>query len=224
MKKFTLMVVAGLFALAGSVQAQKKVVMLADDIKVANGETAELVIKMDYETTETIAGANFSVSFPDGIVLNGFASKDEMMGAKASALKKACSLGDDGVWGEDGSSAWLSVKAKADGGLLFVLIDNDDKTPFVSTKAPILTLTVKALADVTASGKIYDISLTNDKSESPDLHNIEDFEFGINKTSEGINDIQSVDSTAPAYNLQGVRVNGDAKGLIIRDGKKLIVK
>ena len=78
MKKFTLMLVAGLFALAGSVQAQKKVVLSADDITIAKGETAELVIKMEYETTEEIGGTNFSLSFPDGLVLSGFSSKEEM--------------------------------------------------------------------------------------------------------------------------------------------------
>ena len=218
------MMMAGLFALAGSVQAQKKVVLTAEDIQIANGETAELVIKMDYDTEETIVGTNFSVSFPDGVVLNGFNSKEEMLAGKASALKKACSLGDDGVWGEEASSGWLSVKGKTDGGILFVIIDQDDKTPFVSTKAKVVTLTLKAIDDVIGSGKIYDISLSNDQDKSPDLGNIEDYEFGINKTSEGINDILSADSNAPAYNLQGVRVNAAAKGVIIRDGKKMMVK
>ena len=223
MKKFTLMLVAGLFALAGSVQAQKKVVLSADDITIAKGENAELVIKMDYETTEEIGGTNFSLSFPDGLVLSGFSSKDEMLAAKASALKKQCSLGDDGIWGEDANAGWLSVKAKADGGLLFVLIDQDDQTPFVSTKAKVVTLNVTALEDVSGTGKIYAVGVTNTSSKSLDLGNIDDYEYGVNLAS-GINGIKAADATAPAYNLQGVRVNSAAKGVIIRDGKKMVVK
>ena len=224
MKKFTLMMIAGLFALAGTVQAQEKQPLIADNIELANGATTDLVIKLDYETTETVCGVNFSLYLPDGVLLDGFESKAAQDDAKASALKKACDLGEDGVWGEDATAGWLSVKQKADGGLLFVLIDQDDQTPFVSTKANLVTVKLKAIADVKGSGKISTIGITNDKSISLDRGNLADYTFGINQSSEGINDIQSADASAPAYNLQGVRVNANAKGIIIRDGKKQIVK
>ena len=215
---------AAMLAFASSAMAQKVVALTVDDIQVANGEEAELVVKMDYETTETVVGLNFSLYLPDGILLKGFDTKEAQDAAKASALKKACDLGEDGIWGEDVSSGWLSVKQKTDGGLLFVFIDQDDKTEFESTKAPVITINVHAVADVTnATGTINEISISNDQNKSLDLDNIEDVIFQINADTNGINDIKSSDATAPAYNLQGIRVN-NAKGLIIRDGKKMIVK
>jgi hypothetical protein len=229
MKAFKLMMMAGLLAFAGSAMAQenssalKKSLVCDDLMDFKVGETKELVINLDYETNEELCGANFSLALPEGILLNGFDSKEAQDGAKASALKKACDLGDDGVWGEDAESSWFSVKKKEDGALLFVLIDQDDKTPFVSSKGKLITITLKAIEDVVGVGKIFGIALTNTDNVSVDLNNLADYEFGINKQTVGINEIQTSSTEAPAYNLQGIRVN-NAKGLIIRDGKKMVVK
>lgn len=225
MKAFKLTMMAAMLAFASSAMAQKVVALTVDDITVANGEEAELVINMAYETAETVVGLDFSLYLPDGILLKGFDTKEAQDAAKASALKKVCDLGEDGVWGdEDIQSSWLSVKQKTDGGLLFVLIDQDDKTPFQTTKAKAVTVKVHAVADVAdATGVINNISISNDANKSLDLDNIEDVNFQINGGTDGINDIKSSDATAPAYNLQGIRVN-NAKGLIIRDGKKMVVK
>lgn len=226
MKAFKLTMMAAMFAFASAAVAQDKLdVLKVDPITVANGAEAELVINMDYDNAaETVVGLNFSLYLPDGILLKGFDTKEAQDAAKASALKKACDLGDDGIWGEDASTGWLSVKQKADGGLLFVLIDQDDKTPFETTKATAVTVKIHAVADVVdATGSITTIGMSNEDNKSIELGNINDVTFSINGSSVGINDIKSAEATAPAYNLQGIRVN-NAKGLIIRDGKKMVVK
>lgn len=226
MKTFKLMMMAGLLAIATGAQAQdKKTALTVNDIFVANGEETELVVNMDYETTETVVGLNFSLYLPDGILLKGFDTAEAQKAAKASALKKACDLGEDGIWGEDAASGWLSVKQKTDGGLLFVLIDQDDKTEFESTKATAITITVHAVADVADYGQITGISIANEDNVSLDLGNLADVTFGVNQGDPvGINDIKSNEANAPIYNLNGVRVNSSAKGLLIQDGKKFMVK
>ena len=88
MKAFKLTMMAAMLAFASSAMAQKVVALTVDDIQVANGEEAELVVKMDYETTETVVGLNFSLYLPDGILLKGFDTKEAQDAAKASALKK----------------------------------------------------------------------------------------------------------------------------------------
>jgi hypothetical protein len=226
MKAFKLTMMAAMFAFASAAMAQKLDVLKVDPIAVANGEEAELVINMDYDNPESkvVVGLNFSLYLPDGILLKGFDTKEAQDAAKASALKKACDLGEDGIWGEDATSGWLSVKQKTDGGLLFVLIDQDDKTPFETTKATAITVNIHAVADVVdATGTINTIGMADDDNKSIELGNINDVVFTINGSTDGINDIKSSEATAPAYNLQGIRVN-NAKGLIIRDGKKTIVK
>jgi hypothetical protein len=217
---------ACLMVVATGAQAQKKDVLKANDLTLGNGESADLVISMDYETSESISGANFSLYLPDGILLNGFDTKADQDAAKASALKKACDLGEDGVWGEDAASGWLSVKQKADGGLLFVLIDQDDKTPFVSTKATVVTVKLHAVADVqNGVGSIKGIGVSNTEDKSLDLGNINDVTFAVNGgSSEGINEINANAAAGKVYNIGGQQVVAPTKGLYIQNGKKVIVK
>ena len=232
MKKFTLLMVAGLFALAGSVQAQELTPITADDLTIANGETKDLVIKLNYELeagAPALCGANLAIYLPDGIVFNGFDSQEAFANAKASALKKAVSIDEDGVYGDDVDDGFINkATLKTDGGVLIVIIDQDDKTPFQkSADVTLCTIALKALADVKGTATISQQALTNVNNVSVGMKDGEsmfgEFVFGINQETVGINEIQTAGSEAPAYNLQGMRVN-NAKGLIIRDGKKMIVK
>ena len=207
--------------------AQEKVILSADDINVADGEESVISVKINFDGEETLCGANFSLQLPDGLLLKGFDTKAAQDAAKASALKKACELDEDaGVWGEDGDMGWVSVKQKTDGGLLFVIIDQDDKTPFETTNGVVININVHAVGDVKGQGKLYAIALTDIENHSVLLNQIADFSFGVNEAgvTVGINEIQAAGNNAPVYNLQGVRVNENAKGLLIRDGKKFIVK
>ena len=232
MKKFTLLMIAGLFALAGNVQAQKKVVIFANDITVANGETTDLIVSMNYETTESVAGYNFSLYLPEGITY-GRAS----LSASVTIPTKETDVypvikymeydeeQDAEVEKTAAPKTLLKITEKSDGGILFIWIDDTyGQTPLAKTDGMILKMNVKATADVVGTGKITGVGITSTGSKSLDLGNIADYEFGINASSEGINDIVTTDASAPAYNLQGVRVNANAKGLIIRDGKKMVVK
>jgi len=216
MKKFKLMMMAGLMAFAANANADEVSVLKAADIVADENGKADLVIEIDYETTETIVGLNFTITMPEGVNIDS--KKDTN-----SSRQSACTLGD--IWEED--ITYLTIKESADGFYLFNFIDQADKTPLLSTKGDVITIPLKGLPATAATGKIIKIGLSNDKNEGfvtfGGGDTIADFEFGINGGTVGINDIQSAEATAPAYNLQGVRVN-NAKGLIIRDGKKMIVK
>ena len=237
MKKFTLMLVAGLFAFIGGAQAQKLTPITADDFTIANGETKDLVVKLNYELEEgadALCGANFSLYLPDGIILGSFDTKEAQDASSAKNLKKNCTVEDveNCVWSEDDAdNGFVSITQKADGGLLFIIMDQStDQTPYTKTvDATLCTISLKAVADVTGTAKIGGQGLTNVKSVSVGMKDgasiFGDCEFAINGgDGQGINDIFAAESNAPAYNLQGIRVNNAAKGLIIRDGKKQIVK
>ena len=167
----------------GKTSAGTKVVLKADDINVANGEQKNIVINMDYETSDNIIGLAFSLYLPDGILLKGFDTKEAQLAAKTSALKKACDLGDNGLWGEDGSDQRLTVMQKSDGGLLFVFLDQDDKEKFISTKAMAITISVHAIADVAATASIKNISITSDQNASLDCGAIANAYIGINQAA-----------------------------------------
>lgn len=224
MKKFTLMLVAGLFALAGSVQAQKKVIFSAEDVTLAEDGTGSLEVFINYETTETVVGWNFSLYLPDGVSIGKKQVEDEDTGEMTEEF-------DFTAKGTDYSNSaamanQLGITEKTDGGYLFVCIDQKKQTPMKNTNGKILSLSLKAASkDVSGIGKISGIGMTSAGSVSLELNNIEEVSFVIGEgDGQGINDIQAADATAPAYNLQGVRVNNNAKGVIIREGKKMIVK
>ena len=224
---------AAMLAFAGTAMAQELTPLTADDITVANGETVDLIIKLNYEQAadaDALCGGSFSLSLPDGIILAGFDDKAAQDAATAKNLKKNCVVEDveNQAWGEEADNNYVSVKQKTDGGLLFVIIDQDDKIPFEKISDAVLcSISLKAIADVTGEGKIYDQALANVKNVSVGMKDgssiFGDATFQINGSTDGINEIQNAGNMAPAYNLQGVRVN-NAKGLIIRDGKKMIVK
>ena len=115
MKKFTLILVAGLFALAGTVQAQELTPITADDLTIANGETKVLLVKLNYDLAEgadPICGANFSLYLPDGIILGSFASKEEQDAASAKNLKKNCDVEnvENGIYSEnDADNGYISI-------------------------------------------------------------------------------------------------------------------
>lgn len=233
MKTFKLTMMAAMLAFAGTAMAQELTPITAGDITIANGETADLVVKLNYELeagAAEICGANLAVYLPDGIVFDGFDDQESFAKAKASKLKQAVAIDEDGVWGDDVDDGFVNkAQMKTDGGVLIVLIDQDDKTPFQkTTDVTLCTITLKAIADVKdATATIGQQALTNVENKSVGMVDgasiFGDSTFQINGSTDGINEIQNAGDMAPAYNLQGVRVN-NAKGLIIRDGKKMIVK
>ena len=218
MKNLKLMMMAGLMAFAASANAEEVTVLKAAGIAADAEGKAELVIEMDYTTSETLVGVNFSVELPEGANID---SKKDTNGSRQSA----CTVGD--IFDED-VDGWLTIKEKSGlNGYLFAFIDQADKTPLVSTKGTVITIPLKGLPSTESSLKIFQIGLSNDKDQGfvtfGGGDTIADVTVSINGTT-GINDINATTTDAPAYNLQGVRVNANAKGLIIRDGKKMVVK
>ena len=163
----------------------KKVVLKVDPSTVANGSEAVIKVKMDYTAEKTLVGLSFSLYLPDGILLKGFDTKEAQDAARASALKGAFDIFyQEGIWGEDGTSGWLAVKPQVDGGLQITLIDQDDKTPFVTTHAPVISVYVHAVADVSnVNGTIHGITLTDNENNSVEQGNIAEVLIPFNAPS-----------------------------------------
>ena len=225
MKKFTLMLVAGLFALAGSVQAQEKENFFkASNVALAEDGTGVLEVFIDYETTETVVGWNLSLYLPDEVKIATKTVFDEDLEEDVEVFD-VTAKGDD-YSNSNAMANALDIKTKTDGGYLFVCIDQKNQREMKNTNGKILSIPLVASSkDFSGKGSIKNIGMTSAGSVSLELGKIADVEFFIGAgSSEGINDIHAADTTAPAYNLQGIRVNNAAKGLIIRDGKKMVVK
>ena len=186
LKKTLLTLVALLAVTTGAWADDKKVVLKVDPITVANGSEAEIKVKMDYTAEKTLVGLSFSLYLPDGILLKGFDTKEAQDAARASALKNAFDLDvTTGIWGEDATWGWLAVKPQVDGGLQITLIDQDDKTPFVTTHAPVISVYIHAVADVSnVNGTIHGITLTDNENNSVEQGNIADVLIPFNATAQ----------------------------------------
>lgn len=212
MKTVKLMIMMCLLSLATSMQAQKKTVLTASDLVIANGETADLVISINYPTTEQVTVWDFKLYLPEGIEFS------------KSRLSKSCDVSDETHDGDIANDC-LTVSKASDGGYLFVWVDQEENTPMTSTTGKLVTVSLKATADVKGEGQIKDIHLSNKAAEALDLNNIADVTFMVNGDT-GISSVLMDATTADkkAYNLAGQRVGKDFKGIVIQNGKKFMNK
>ncbi len=91
--------------------------------------------------------------------------------------------------------------------------------PMICAEVGAIPVSVVAVMDEKLGAQIH-IDLTN----SPLMQAI-DVTFGDATTGiECVGSVKADDKNAPAYNLQGIRVDASYKGIIIRNGKKLIQK
>ena len=162
------------------------VLTAADVITDANGK-ANLVVKMDFDTQETLVGLNFSLVLPEGVDIssNGRISNETfVIYSDEDAYNELVAEGDI-----TGASAYIipytTVKDRAEGGYLYNFIDQTSKTPFVSTHGTVITIPLKAdPVDVKGTGKIFDIGLSNNMDQGfatfSKGNTIADVEFKIN--------------------------------------------
>lgn len=221
MKAFKLLMMAGLMAFAASAQAQNKI-FSADDVIFDESGKANLEVYMDFSGTETIVGWNMSIYLPEGVTLGTKLVENEDTGEMEETWDYTAKGNDYSNSAKMANN--MDIKEKTDGGYLFTCIASD-KTPMKNTKGKILTVAlVASTSDCSGDGSIKTIGMSDDKNVSVLLNQIDEVTFKVDASATvGINEIQTAGSEAPAYNLQGIRVN-NAKGLIIRDGKKMIVK
>lgn len=138
-----------------------KVVLTADPITIAKGETVALNIKIDYTSSQQVTGWNFSLYLPAGVTVTDYSADKSFYGISGNVKN------------------YLIMKQKNDGGYLLTYY-SDDNTPIPDTHGTIVTLTLKATADVQGTGYIKGIALSSSAGESLELGNIADSEFAIN--------------------------------------------
>ena len=230
MKAFRLMMMAGLLAIAGAAHADEVTVLTAADVTTDAKGKANLVVKMDFDTQETLVGLNFSLVLPEGVVIsnNGRLSNETfVIYSDEDAYNELVAEGDI-----TGASAYIipytTVKDRAEGGYLFNFIDQTKKTPFVGTHGTVITIPLKAdPVDVKGTGKIFDIGLSNNMDQGFATfgkgNTIAEVVFGINEDTTGINEVKNAsEENGAIYNLGGQRVEKAAKGLYIQNGKKYV--
>lgn len=231
MKAFKLMMMAGMMAFATAASAQGTIKCLtAEDVTFEAGETtADLVVNMDYSTDKEIVSWGFNLYLPDGIDIEF----EEESGTFYYTGEYGFDTNPRAIAGTPKKPNDPKVTKKEDGGYL-ILGYSDSNAAMLSTHGKLISLTLTGSAAISGNGDIKNTSVAylgtdGDGKEvaiSADQGQLADVTFKVNDggVTDGINDINAAETNAPAYNLQGVRVNANAKGIIIRDGKKMVVK
>lgn len=123
----------------------------ADPVDLEAGQEGEIVVKMDFDTDETVTGVTFTLVLPEGVDLSN-----------PSSPKASCTLPEDLFEDHYYDSHLLAVKKTIDGDYLFVIVDQDEKTPLASTHCELVRIAVKSDVSWTLKPEITKVGIVND--------------------------------------------------------------
>lgn len=217
MRNHLLFLTMCLLTLTLGAQAQeKKKVFTANDVELTVGGQAELVINMDYDSQETVVGWNIYLYLPEGVDLYNDEEEEDYVYTISSALHKKVLRNS------------FKIKKTESGAYMLYCIDTSNLTPMTSTHGELMriTLTADATASSVSKGQLKDIALTNSDNVSIDLNNIQDVEFNIyveGGVEIGISMVNANNQSDVRYNTQGQRVGSSYRGIVVEDGRKVVV-
>ena len=198
MKTIKNLMVATLVMFAGNAMAQK---LSVEAVTIDPGSEADLVVA--YESEQDLTGAQFTIALPEGISI------------KKNGKKYAAEIGDEDNY------EWKIKDGDAGQIVLITRIDNTCD-PMISG-SNIITLTLAAAEDaVSGEATISGIVFSN---KGTSVKGNDDFKVAINVGGTvGINSLNADNSNEPAFNLAGQKVGKNYKGIVVKNGKKTIVK
>ena len=202
MKTIKNLMVAALVMFAGNAMAQSlSAEAVTIDPASDDGPEADLVIK--YESEQDLTGAQFTIALPDGVTI------------KKNGKKFAAEIGDEDNY------EWKIKDGDAGQIVLITRIDNTCD-PMISGSDLITLTLVAAEGAVSGKAKISGIVFSN---KGTSVKGNDDFEVAIEISgTTGINSLNANNSNEPAFNLAGQKVGKNYKGIVVKNGKKTIVK
>jgi hypothetical protein len=184
---------------AGNAMAQK---LSAEPISIVAGdeEGSEFVVK--YESAQDLTAAQFTIGLPEGVSI------------KKNGKRFVAELGDD-------ISENYEWKIKnGDAGQIVLITRADNTCPALPSGIDLITITLVAEEGAaTGNAKISGITFS-DKGTS--VKGNEDFEVAITIGGDGIESLNANDNNEPAFNLAGQKVGKNYKGIIVKNGKKVM--
>lgn len=203
MKTIKNIMIAAMVLFAGNAMAQQ---LSAEQVNITDGE-GELTIA--FESDREVTGIQFTIALPEGITI------------KKNGRKYDCDILDANV----DNYEW-KVKDGESGQI--VLIQRIDNTvpPVADGELMYFTLVAEEGAKsgyATISGQVF-----SNKGAVYKDKEFADVQVGIQVGDDplptGINSLNADDSNEPAFNLAGQKVGKNYKGIVVKNGKKAIVK
>lgn len=180
-----------------------------ENINIAAGTTGEVAIK--FEAPVDCKALQMTVSLPEGVEIP-YNEDDEEYGIEyGDLLHKKYSVDIN----------------KKDNTYKFLVYRNIKEPKFEAKEGTLLILTLSVAEGLTGvlDASIKDITV-NDLDSKP-VEGFADVEFKIGVTEDvvtGINSINAEENDGAAYNLAGQKVGKNYKGIVVKNGKKAIVK
>lgn len=171
---------------------------------------SQATVSLKMKNTADIRGFQFDLYLPEGIIMvkNG---KNLLSDSRKPA----------------GDQHTLTLSEQQDGAIRFLCSSMDDGT-FTGNDGEIATLTVSIAGDM-AQGD-YPILLKKMKLSETNISNCYETESRMatitinNNSATGIEQLTTGSGNETYYNLQGQRVNTPAKGVFVKNGKKVMMK
>ncbi|MDO5525085.1 MAG: hypothetical protein Q4F85_03265 [Prevotella sp.] len=249
MKKIFTLIAVAMMAVSGAMaQTQKTEIYIYDGSSVADGSGTKVelnAITMTYTMGETASDltwksnagtakatnlANEEIEFTHYIQANGANGRTDLL--------------------KNTNCAYFKFEPKYDGTLQIMVTNVDtgkeicaaEHKDGVSTPLPVKVLSGNEWKEISGNSKLSDNGVTEKYEGFVNIDvkaggvftyclngskgRIMGFSYIYTETADGIADINADvnDANAPAYNLAGQRVNANAKGLIIKNGKKYVNK
>ena len=210
MKTIKALLVSALLVLAGTVSAQTFSITFAD-VNVENG-AGKLVASMTKDMT--VAGWQMYLYLPEGVEIAQVFDEDEeeyvadiTLSSTFHKAKHSC-----------------SVKKTADNAMMLICSGGTETVALKSaTEGELCTIGLTVASTVTSQAvAVKGVAVSNDQGTQ---YNQDDTTFQLNIGTTGIINIENDGVNGGVfYNLAGQKVSNAQKGVLIQNGKKVVVK
>jgi hypothetical protein len=202
MKKIKLFAAVVAAMIYGNVSAQT---ITASDVEIEAGGTADVTFTITSETKAALA--EFELTLPTGISIVFDEDEDDYVYELGSAMTV--------------KTHSATIKQK-ESGAYYVLVMNTSGKEFKAESGDYLTVTLKASDDAaTGEAKMEKILLVAlDESK---MNTVTEATFAVTVGgATGINGINADENDGAAYNLAGQKVGKNYRGIIVKNGKKMM--
>ena len=202
MKKIKLFAAVVAAMIYGNVSAQT---ITASDVEIEAGGTADVTFTITSESKAALA--EFELTLPTGISIVFDEDEDDYVYELGSAMTV--------------KTHSATIKQK-ESGAYYVLVMNTSGKEFKAESGDYLTVTLKASDDAaTGEAKMEKILLVAlDESK---MNTVTEATFAVTVGgATGINGINADENDGAAYNLAGQKVGKNYKGIIVKNGKKMM--
>jgi len=202
MKTIKSLLVCGLLALASSAFAQSFTFTFGD-VNIVPGETAAL--NVTFKSDVVPAGWQMYLYLPTGITI---AEEDDEPLVELSDVHH--------------KKHTVDVTKASDGSMMLVMSGGTKTYEMSASEGDLCTITLKADATFEGSATVDVKKIAIADKGGKQYNMASDASFTITAKGTGIDSLNAADDDAPAYNLAGQKVAKNYKGIIVKNGKKVL--